>query len=104
MVGLGVAAGMVAPYYNLALVIAVIWLFITLFKTERKAKVFLFPWKLIFFAVLVFVAEEVLTILRAAGVIDIPIHINAFFELVIIAIFIYALLLQKEHIKKRYGK
>lgn len=103
MVELGVAAGMVAPYYNLALVVVVIWLFVALFKIEPKAKVFLFPWKLLFFALLVFVVEEVLTVLRSAGVIDIPIHINAFFELVIIAVFIYALLLQKEYVKKRFG-
>jgi heme A synthase len=103
MVELGVALGMIAPYYNLALVVVVIWLFITLFKAEPKAKVFLFPWKLLFFALLVFVAEEVITVLRAAGIIDIPIHINAFFELTIISIFIYALLLQKEYVRKRFG-
>ncbi len=103
MVDVGIALGMVAPYYNLALVVAVIWLFLTLFKTEAKAKVFLFPWKLLFFAVVVFVIEEVLTILRSAGVIDIPTHINAFFELVIISVFIYVLLLQQEYVKKRFG-
>ncbi len=103
MVELGVALGMIAPYYNLALVVVAIGLFLALFKIEPKAKVFLFPWKLLFFAVLVFILEEVLTVLRSAGIIDIPIHINAFFELVIISVFIYALLLQKEYIKKRYG-
>jgi len=103
MVELGVALGMIAPYYNLALVVAALWLFIALFRTEPKAKVFLFPWKLIFFALLVFVVEEVLTVLRAAGIIDIPIHINSFFELVVISVFIYALLLQNEYVKKRFG-
>jgi len=103
MVELGVALGTIAPYYNLAMVVAVIWLFIALFKTPPKAKVFLFPWKLLFFAVIVFVIEEVLTVTRSAGVIDIPIHINAFFELVIISVFIYALLLQKEYVSKKYG-
>lgn len=103
MVELGVALGMIAPYYNLALVVVSILLFIALFRTKQKAKVFLFPWKLIFFALLVFVAEETLTVLRAAGVIDIPVHINAFFELVMVSVFIYALLLQNEYIKKRFG-
>lgn len=103
MADFGVALGMIAPYYNLAMVVAVVWLFIALFSTKPKGKVFLFPWKLIFFALIVFIVEEILTILRAAGIIDIPIHINAFFELVIISVFIYALLLQKEHVKQRYG-
>ena len=103
MVELGVALGMVAPYYNLAMVAVVIWLFITLFNTQPRAKVFLYPWRLVFLSVLLFVIEELLTVLRANGVIDIPIHINALFELVIISIFIYALLLQQEYVKKRYG-
>jgi heme A synthase len=103
MVELGVALGMIAPYYNLAMVVVVIWLFFALFRTEPKAKVFLFPWKLLFFSVIVFVVEEILTVLRSADVINIPVHINAFFELVIIAVFIYALLLQKEHVSKKYG-
>ncbi len=103
MVELGVALGMIAPYYNLALVIIAVSLFIALFRTEQKAKVFLFPWKLVFFAVVIFIIEEVLTILRAIGIIDIPIHINAFFELVMISVFIYALLLQKEYTRKSFG-
>jgi hypothetical protein len=80
-----------------------VWLFVVLFKTAPKAKVFLFPWKLLFFAVIVFIAEEILTIARAMGLIDIPVHINALFELVIIAVFIYTLLLQREYVQKRYG-
>jgi heme A synthase len=103
MVEIGVALGMIAPYYNLAMVLIAVFVFIALFRTEQKAKVFLFPWKLVFFALLVFIVEEVLTILRAMGIIDIPIHINAFFELVMISVFIYALLLQKEYARKRFG-
>ena len=103
MVDLGVALGMIAPFYNLALVIVVIWLFLALFRTQPKTKVFLFPWKLLFFAVIIFIAEEIITIMRSLGIVDIPIHINAFFELVIIAVFIYALLLQREYVQKRYG-
>lgn len=103
MVALGVALGMIAPYYNLAMVIIVFWLFTKLFKTEPKAKVYLFPWIMIFFALLVFIIEEIITVLRAAGLLDIPIHINGFFELVIVAAFIYALLLQKDYVRKRFG-
>jgi hypothetical protein len=103
MVELGVALGMIAPYYNLAMVLVVLLLFTKLFKIEQKAKVYLFPWILIFVALLVFVLEEAITILRALGLVDIPIHINAFFELVIIAVFIYSLLSQKQYVKKRFG-
>jgi hypothetical protein len=103
MVELGVALGMVAPYYNLAMVLVVLLLFTRLFKTEPKAKVYLFPWILIFVALMVYILEEAITILRALGLVDIPIHINAFFELVIIATFIYALLSQRQYVKSRFG-
>ena len=103
MVDLGVALGIVAPYYNLAMVLVVVFLFTKLFKTEPKAKVYLFPWILIFVALMVYILEEIITIFRAAGLVDIPIHINAFFELVIIATFIYALLSQRDYVKKRFG-
>ncbi|MEM4254434.1 MAG: hypothetical protein QXR48_03580 [Candidatus Woesearchaeota archaeon] len=103
MVEFGVALGMIAPYYNLILVLVAVLLFIALFRTEQKAKVFLFPWKLVFFSLIIYVIEEGLTILRALGIVDIPVHINGFFELIIVSAFIYALLLQKEYIKKRFG-
>jgi len=91
-----------APLYNLGLVIVVIVLFLKLFTTPvRDKRVYLMPWKLLFFAVLVFIVEELLTVLRASGVINIPVHINGFFELIIICMFIYTLLLQKEHLKVR---
>lgn len=98
---LTVALGLVAPYYNLVLVIIAAYLFIKLFNTPIKnKKVYLKPWKMIFVALFVFVLEEVLTVLRAAGIISIPIHINGFFELIIISLFIYTLLLQKEYNQK----
>jgi hypothetical protein len=100
---IGIAMGIAAPYYNLAMVLIVILLFSRLFKTEPKAKVYLFPWILIFFAVLVYVLEEAITVLRAMGAVEIPIHINGFFELVIVSAFIYALLSQKQYVKKRFG-
>ena len=90
----------VAPLYNLGLVLIAVWLFLKLFTTPvRDRRVYLMPWKLLFFAVLVFIIEELLTVLRAMGVINIPVHINGFFELIIICTFIYTLLLQKEHVK-----
>ncbi len=99
---LGLAIAQAVPIYNLGLVIIALFLFIKLFNTPIKdRRVYLFPWKLIFIALTIFVVEEVLTVLRAFDIINIPIHINGFFELLIITTYIYALLLQKEHLKTR---
>ncbi|MBI4141493.1 hypothetical protein HY484_01055 [Candidatus Woesearchaeota archaeon] len=89
------ALATVAPYYNLALVLIVIWLFVKLFKTPAKARTQL-PWKVIFAALCIFIVEELLTVLRTQQLVLIPVHINGFFELGIITLFIYALLKQKE--------
>jgi hypothetical protein len=98
---LGASLAQAAPVYNLGLVIIVVYLFLKLFTVPvRDKRVYLMPWKLLFFAVLVFIVEELLTVLRQAEIINIPVHINGFFELIIICTFIYTLLLQKEHMKK----
>lgn len=100
MVDFYTALGMVAPYYNLALVVICVFLFIVLFRTPKKT--FMKPWYLLFACVMLFVIEEIITVVRAAGLTAIPHHINAFFELGIIIIFVYLLLLQRDHIKKVY--
>ena len=87
-----------APYYNLALVVIVLCLYYKLFTTSAK-KSYLLPWKVMFFAVLVYIVEELITVLRAAGLLNITLYVNGFFELVIISLFIYTLLLQKQHIE-----
>lgn len=84
-----------APVYNLALVIVVVYLFIKLLRMQKE-HANLVPWKILFAAVMIFIAEELLTVLRSAGIIDIPRHVNGFFELIIISLFIYTLLLQKQ--------
>ena len=94
-----VALGMVAPLYNLALVVVAIILFIVLFRTQNK-KTFMQPWYFLFACVLIFVVEEVITVFRNAGAITfIPRYTNSFFELAIIILFIYLVLLQKEYVK-----
>ena len=99
---LGLALAQVAPLYNMGLVVIVVVLFIKLFNTPvRDKRVYLMPWKLIFGALIVFIIEEALTVLRGMGVINIPVHINRFFEVFIISLFIYALLLQREELKRR---
>lgn len=91
--------GFIAPYYNLALVVVVIALFIYFFVIPNKHKIYDLPWKLLFFAIMVFIVEEVMTVLEALGVIAFPSITFAFFEMVMISIFIYMCLLQKERIK-----
>jgi hypothetical protein len=99
-----IALGMAAPYYNLALVVVAIYLFIKLFRTKIERKgVFIKPWVIIFIAMCFFILEEVTTILRGAEIITfIPKHFNGFFELAIISLFIYMLMIQKEYLKKHY--
>lgn len=92
---LAVEFGRVAPYYNLVLVIVAGGLFLYLFCMAKKAPLFVRPWKILFVALMVFIIEEGLTIARAASLVYIPVHINGFFELLIVVLFVYALLLQK---------
>jgi len=91
--------GRIAPYYNLVLVVIVALLFIKLF-TKQKKKIYLIPWKILFFAVIVYVIEEVLTV--SAGLEVIPasslILVNPILEMIIITAFIYVLLLQREYV------
>ena len=97
------ALGLAAPYYNLALVLIVILLFLRLFRTRNK-NAYTLPWKLLFFAVLVYVAEEIVTVIAATGLIHPPKVLFPVFEMIIITTFIYMLLLQKEYVsnpKKR---
>ena len=96
----GLAVAMVAPYYNLALVIIVLYLFIQLFRTaQENPDVYISPWVYLFLAVCTFVIEEVVTVLRALGVIDVGRQINGFFELVIIILFLYGILLQTRYVQ-----
>jgi hypothetical protein len=91
--------GLVTPYYNMVLVIIVILLFIKLFRTPNK-KIFLLPWKFLFIAILIYVIEQILTIIEITKGIIFPPIIFPIFETIIITLFIYMLLIQKEHISK----
>ncbi|MEM4366206.1 MAG: hypothetical protein QXN46_01235, partial [Candidatus Woesearchaeota archaeon] len=69
----------VAPYYNLAFAAIALIMFIRLFLTPtRNKKFYIQPWRLIFFAFLVYLAEQTLTILRLSGIVSVPIHVNGF--------------------------
>ena len=91
--------GRVAPLYNLAMVVIVVILFVKLFHQHSK-KVYITPWKLIFAAVCIYVIEQVIAILEQAGMVVVSGLLFPLFEMVIIAIFIYVLLLQKEYVEK----
>ncbi|MDP6293454.1 MAG: hypothetical protein QGG83_01700 [Candidatus Woesearchaeota archaeon] len=90
----------VGPIYNLILVIVVIVLFVKLLKAEAYQHVYTKPWKLIFIGVIIFVVESVITVLRNLSATGVGRHINGFFELAIVILFIHALLLQKEDMKQ----
>jgi len=90
--------GFVAPYYNMVLVLIVIALFAALFKKENRG-IFIKPWKFLFFAILVYVIEELLTITNGVGITNTPRILNSLFEMVIITSFIYMLLIQREYVK-----
>ena len=99
MVGLAACLGRVAPFYNLFLVIIVILLFVRLFHLNPK-KVYLKPWKLVFIALLVYVVEQVTAVLEMANIVDVSALLFPLMEMVIITIFIYLLLLQREFVAK----
>ncbi len=96
---LAYCVGSVAPYYNLVLVIIVLLLFLKLFKTPNK-KIYITPWKFLFAALLVFVVEEIITILNMANIITASKLVFPLLETIIITLFIYMLLLQKDRLKK----
>ena len=95
------ALGMVAPVYNLVMAIIVIYLFVRLFQMPNRL-VYVKPWKMLFAAFVIYLFEEIFTVLRKVGVLDFPQFVNGLFEMVMIALFIYMLLLQKEYIKKTH--
>jgi hypothetical protein len=95
---LGVCLGQTAPYYNLALVLVVVILFIKLFKTPNK-KAYILPWKILFFSIIVYIVEEIITVLQKSGLMAVPKVIFPVFEMIIIISFTYMVLIQKEYVK-----
>ena len=90
--------GFIAPYYNLVLVVVVLILFFTFFKKPNK-KIYLRPWKILLAVILVYILEESLTVLHFANVITLSKFVAPILEMLMIALFIYMLLLQKEYLK-----
>lgn len=96
---LGEAFGLVAPYYNLALVIIVTILFWNLSKIKSK-NIYNKPWIVLFAAICVFIVEEIMTVLRALKLVSFPQYVFGIFEVIIVALFIYMILLQREYVMK----
>jgi hypothetical protein len=71
-----------------------------MFKLPKKKGIYLDPWKYLFIALLVYVVEEAFTITNKLNITNIPRISTAFFEMIIITLFIYMLLLQKDWVKK----
>ncbi len=92
--------GIVAPYYNLVLVIIVGFMFLRLFQMPNKG-IFIVPWKILFGGLCIYIVEEVLNILSIIDVLQTPRIINAVFEMLMITLFIYLLLLQKDYMEQR---
>lgn len=98
---IGQALALAAPLYNLGMVVIAFLLFLKLFKTHPPGReIFLKPWYVMFGAMMVFVVEEVITVLRQLGLVTIPHHINGFFELVIVSLIIYTLLAQRDWVTR----
>ena len=95
-----IALGMIAPIYNLVLATIMLYLFLKLFSLPNRL-VYIKPWKILFVAFIVYLVEEVFTVLRKMGFADLPTLFNGVFEMIIISLFIYMLFLQKEYIKER---
>jgi len=97
--GLGEAVGMVAPYYNLVLIVIVLFLFWKLLSHPSKKFIYHKPWQLLLYGVLILVLETVMTILRGLGMIQFHPAIFPAFEMVILVLVIYMMLLQKQFVK-----
>ncbi len=91
--------GMVAPYYNLILVVIVLLQFMKLFSLKSK-KAYLKPWKILFAAIMIYVVEEILVILEGLGIVNVSNLVFPFLEMIIITLFIYMLLLQRNYVEK----
>ena len=92
--------GLSAQLYNIAFVIIVVTLFVVLFRSKNEDR-FLKPWKFIFGALCVYIVEQIASILNSNDVVAVHKLFFPILEMIIISLFIYALLVQVEHLKNR---
>jgi hypothetical protein len=91
--------GIGAQYYNLALIVIVLVLYILLLATPNLKRAFLKPWKYIFASLCIYVVEQIISIINTTGIMTVHPLVFPMLEFFIITIFIYALLTMKEHLK-----
>lgn len=92
--------GQVSGVYNLVLVLIIMILFYKFLKKPSKI-IYKKPWVILFFALLVYILEEVFNVLNKLAIYSIPVVMYPIFEMIIISLFIYMLLLQKEYLKQK---
>ena len=98
--------GKIAPLYNLAFSVIAFGLLIALISIKMNhKKVFIKPWYYLLSALSVFILEELITALKFFNIISetaIPRWFNAVFELIMVALFIYMLFVQINHVTEKY--
>ena len=90
--------GVGASYYNLAIAAIVFALFIKMIR--MKSRISILPWKIIFAGFCIYIIEEVLTVMSKLNFVVLPVVLFPIFEMIIILLFIYALLEQRESLKR----
>ena len=82
----------------IALLIFIIILLSILFTVREKEA--LLPWKVIFTAVLLLLAAEIVRLLSITGWYTGPREVIGFFELIVVALFVYTLLVKLERLSE----
>lgn len=91
--------GIVTVYYNLLIAIAMAATFIWMFYIVDEKKIYIRPWKYLFWAGVAFLLEEIFVFLRMHNILMTPIYLDGFLGVVVVTFFIYMLLLQKEYVR-----
>jgi hypothetical protein len=92
--------GIVAPYYNMVLVVIVVILFIV-FLRRQDLDISKKPWKLLFAAIMIYIVEELLTVTKISEIGNMYKILHPLLEMGMIALFIYMLLSQREYLKSK---
>jgi len=87
------------PLVNLVIALVIIFLFTRFFYLPHRLH-HVRPWKIIFIALLIWLIEEVLTIMDSFGVFHMNLLIGRGIELVIIILVLHAVFLQKRYIEE----
>lgn len=92
------AISTVGGFYNLVLVAVVMVMFVFFLRNPSR-RIYIKPWKLLFFTLCVYVVEEISQVLLNVAGWPIPKIIFPIYEMIMITTFIYMLLMQKEYMK-----